>query len=93
MPHKLIIKPEAEIELIEALEWHDNQLKDLGSRLFQEFNNTFDAIASNPENFQKKYRNIRIKYTYKFNYGVHYIIDDYTVYVIAILHTSRKPKK
>lgn len=93
MPHKFIINPEAEVELVEALAWYDEQLKGLGNRLFQEFNNTFDEIASNPENFQKKYRNMRIRYTYKFNYGIHYIIEEDTVYVLAILHTSRKPKK
>lgn len=93
MPHKLIIKPEAELELIEALEWYDEQLKGLVRRLFQEFNDTFNEIASNPENFQRKYRNIRIRYTYKFNSGVHYIIENNAVYVLAIWHTSRNPKK
>ncbi|MDO5968667.1 type II toxin-antitoxin system RelE/ParE family toxin [Flavivirga aquimarina] len=93
MPHKLIIKPEAELELVEVLEWYEEQLAGLGSRLFQEFNEVFDEITTNPEYFQKKYRNIRIRYTYKFNYGVHYTVEKDTVYVHAILHTSRKPRK
>tara|TARA_R110000868_G_scaffold70445_6_gene206965 strand:+ start:212 stop:493 length:282 start_codon:yes stop_codon:yes gene_type:complete len=93
MPHELIIKPEAELELVEALEWHEEQLARLGNRLFQEFNDIFNEIASNPEYFQKKYGNIRIRYTYKFNYGVHYIIEKDTVFILAILHTSRKPRK
>ena len=62
MPHELIIKPEAELELVEALEWHEKQLKGLGIRLFQEFNAVFDEIVTNPEYFQKKYGNIRIRY-------------------------------
>lgn len=93
MPHKLVIKPEAELELVDALDWYDEQVPGLGNRLFQEFNVLFDEIIANPEHFQKKYRNIRIRYTYKFNYGVHYIIEKDTVYVLAILHTSRKPRK
>jgi len=93
MPHKLIVKPEAELELIEAIEWHEEQFTGLGSRLFQEFNEVFNEIATNPEYYQKKYRNVRIRYTYKFNYGVHYTVEKETVYVHAILHTSRKPKK
>jgi hypothetical protein len=93
MPHRLIIKLEAELELVEALEWYEEQLTGLGSKLFQELNEVFDEIALNPNHFQKKYRNIRIRYTYKFKYGVHYTVEGDIIYVHAILHTSRKPRK
>ena len=61
MPHKLIIKPKAELELIEALEWYETQKNGLGTRLYKEINSIFEAIALNPEHFQKKYKNIRIR--------------------------------
>lgn len=74
MPLKLVVKPEAELELVEALEWYEEQLAGLGSKLYQEFNIVFEEIQHNPEYFQKKYRNVRIRYTQKFNYGVHYTV-------------------
>jgi len=81
------------LKLIQALEWYEEQFKGLGNRLFQEISIIFDEIADNPEHFQKKYRDIRIRYTYKFNYGVHYTVEKHTVYIHAILHNSRKPRE
>jgi hypothetical protein len=36
MAHNLIVKPEAEFELVEAIEWYEEQLPGLGRKLFQE---------------------------------------------------------
>jgi len=92
MPHKLIIKPEADIELFEALEWYEKQQKGLGSRLYKEFSEIFEDITMYPEHFQKKYRDFRIRYTKKFSYGIHYTFENDVIYVHAILHTSRKSR-
>ena len=93
MAHNLIVKPEAEFELVEAIEWYEEQLPGLGRKLFQEFSEVFDEIAENPKHFQRKYSNFRIRYLNRFNYGVHYTIEEDTVSVHAILHTRRKARK
>ncbi|MFD2726213.1 type II toxin-antitoxin system RelE/ParE family toxin [Hyunsoonleella rubra] len=93
MPHKLIIKPEAEIELIEALEWYEKKQTGLGRKLYLEFDTIFEDIATRPEHFQKRYRDIRVRFTRTFNFGIHYTFENDTMFVHAIWHTSRKPLK
>jgi len=91
--YNLIVKPEAEAELTEALEWYSNRHKTgLEVELYNEISKVLEYIALYPEHFQKKYRNIRIRFTEKFKYGIHYIVEENTIFVLAILHTSRKPR-
>ncbi len=93
MAYKLFIKPKAEAEMIEAIEWYLNKDPNLGRRFAEVIKNSLHQIQEDPEHFQKKYRNIRINYTKIFSYGIHYIIEKKTIFVLAILHTSRKPRE
>ncbi len=49
-------------------------------------------IARNPELFQKKYKNIKIRFISRFSYGIHYLLNENTVINIGVFHTSRTPK-
>ena len=92
MAFSIIVKPEAEQELIEALEWYEGKQPELEAELFNEISNVLDYIVIYPEHFQKRYRNIRIRFTKRFKYGIHYTIEENTIFVHAILHTSREPR-
>lgn len=92
MPYKIIIKPEAEQEFREALFWYNTQKPDLESKLFIEISEVLDDISKYPEHFQKRYKSIRIRFTKKFKYGIHYTFEVNVIYVHAIYHTSRIPK-
>ncbi len=91
MGYNLIIKPGAELDITEALEWYEENTE-LSPELLNEIDEVLIRIESDPNNFQKRYKEIRIVFTDRFRYGVHYTIEDKTVYVQAVLHTSRKPK-
>ncbi len=93
MEYKLIVKPEAERDLMEALEWYEEQRTGLELELYRKVSEVLDDITKNPEYYQERYREVRIRFTRKFKYGVHYTIEGDIVYVHAILHTSRKPRK
>jgi plasmid stabilization system protein ParE len=51
-----------------------------------------DAILRNPEAFQKKYKDIKIRFISRFPYGIHYRYKENQIIVIAVFHTSRSPK-
>jgi len=91
MAYKLVIKPDAEKELREALVWYDLQRDGLGSELYYEILEIMEKIKSNPNHFQKRYKDFRISFTKRFKYGVHYTVEGEVVYVHAILHTSKRP--
>ena len=42
--------------------------------------------------FQKKYKDIKIRFISRFPYGIHYTYNDNKIIVIAVFHTSRSPK-
>ena len=52
-----------------------------------------DIIANKPELFQEKYRKTRVRYLKKFPFGIHYKIEGGRIVVLAVLHTSRNPKR
>ena len=49
-------------------------------------------ISRNPDSFQKKHKEIRILFISRFPYGIHYVVRNSEIIVIAVFHTSRSPK-
>jgi len=93
MVYKLIIKTGAELDLNEALKWYEEQKIGLASELYTEIDLAIKRIEEAPELFQIRYRNVRIVFTERFPYGVHYTIEDDKVFVHAIMKTSKKSLK
>ena len=75
MAFKIIIKPEAEQELNEALDWYNSKKDNLGTELFIEISKTIDSIQKKPNSFQKRYKDFRITFTKRFQYGIHYTLE------------------
>ncbi len=92
MALKLIIKPAAEDEILEAIQWYDQQREGLSLELLQSIDDVLERIKKNPEYFQERYREIRIVFTKRFPYGIHYTVEKDTIHVHAVLHTKRKPR-
>ena len=51
-----------------------------------------DEVLRNPEAFQKRYKNIKIRFISRFPYGIHYVLIENEITVIGVFHTSRSPK-
>lgn len=92
MAYNVIIKPEAYLDIDEAMEWYQKQPTGLEIELYHEIFDAIDYISQYPKHFQKKYKTFRIKYTDKFRYGIHYTIEKNTVFIHAVLHTAREPR-
>jgi len=88
---KLIIKPLAEIDAKEAMLWYNDKLEGLGREFLLSLDAKINAIQRNPKQFPIKYKNIRRALIDRFPYGIFYIIENETVYIIAIIHTKRNP--
>ena len=93
MAHKVIIKPGAELDIIEAVEWYEEGKVGLSLDFLEQLDKELDRISKNPEHFQKRYRNIKIVFTKRFPYGIHYTLENDILYVHAVLHMKRKPRK
>lgn len=91
MGYNLIVKPQAEIDLDEALEWYHDQNENLSLKFISAIEKALEKIQSNPENYQKRYNEIRIIFTKTFPYGIYYTIEENTIFVHAILHHKQNP--
>lgn len=83
---------EALFDIEAAVLWHEEQRTGLSYDFELCLEAGIDAILRNPEAFQKKYKDIKIRFISRFPYGIHYTYNDNKIIVIAVFHTSRSPK-
>ncbi len=91
MIRKLIIRPEAEVEITEAHEWYQSRVEGLGSEFLSVLDAVFQSIVNNPKQYQIVYKNIRRALTKKFPYEVFYIEQTQQITVLAVFHAKRNP--
>lgn len=77
-----------------AFRWYENKQPGLGGDLLVELESLIERIQNNPQRYPIVYRNMRRLLFRKFSaYGVIYEIQDDTVFVTAIVHSSQDPGK
>lgn len=92
MEFEVIVKTPAEQDITDTLEWYIEQAEHLSVEWLADFELNLKFIAQNPQLFQKRYGQIRIVFLEKFPYGIYYTVQEKTIFVQAVLHTSRNPK-
>lgn len=90
--NSLIIRPGAEIDIIQAHDWYNLQLSGLGKKFVEEIDKAFERILSNPELYPKSYKNLRKAVVRKFPFCVFYSVVKNNVLVFAVFHAKRNPK-
>ena len=89
---RLIIRPEAEDELLEAIDWYEARSPGLGSEFLRCVDACFQRILRNPEMYPVVHRDSRMGLVRRFPYLVIYRLADDAVYVVAVFHSKRDPK-
>ncbi len=92
MIFKLIIKPRAELDTIEAVIWYNTMRDGLGNEFLLTLDAKLNEIIRNPFQYPVFYKSIHRGFTERFPYGVYFTVDGNEVYIHAIVHTSRNPK-
>jgi plasmid stabilization system protein ParE len=95
MPYRITFHPEASKEFKEALHWYEKELSGLGFRFQESIENQLNNIVDNPLLYPKKSGNHREAIVETFPYLIVYklLAQDNIIFVSAIFHTSRNPKK
>jgi plasmid stabilization system protein ParE len=93
MIFSLVIRPEAEQDLNEAYRWYDQQLDGLGREFIICIDAALSVIQRTPKIFPKIHKDIRRALIRRFPYGIFYILAQDKVIVLALLHTSRDPRR
>ncbi len=92
MNYKLIVKRSAEHDITEAADWYYTQGTHLTRQFLKEIDEAIKLLQDNPEQYQKRYNEVRVLFTKNFPFGVYYTIENKLVFVHAVLHTKRDPK-
>jgi len=90
--HKVIVQPEAQEE-VNAIRIYQNSIDPMrGQRFIEAFEACLEQLSANPS-FQKRKGNYRHLMLRKLPYRVAFEVEEGTVYVYQVRHTSRKPSK
>lgn len=89
MSFHIKLSDESRLDLREANNYYLAVSKNLNTKFNLKISDAIERLAINPENFQKRYRNIKIIFTKTFPFAIHYIVDGNTVYIQRIIHQKR----
>ncbi|MEP6927090.1 MAG: type II toxin-antitoxin system RelE/ParE family toxin [Ginsengibacter sp.] len=86
------ILPAARDELREARKWYASQnVKGLSNRFSLVVKDAILQILKNPGAYTMRYKNVRIAHTATFPYAIHFLTQDNTITIIAIIYDRRNP--
>lgn len=88
----LQIRVLAKNDIQEIVDYYDRLAPKITDKFLDDLYADLELLQGNPNLFQLKYCETRVRYMKKFPFGVHYMVKEDTVIVLAVLHTSRNPK-
>ena len=91
MTYSLIVEPAAEQDLHQAYRWYQKQRKGLGDEFLLEFDSSLSKICENPFANLIIYKNVHRFLIRRFPYGIFYIVEGESIFIIAIQHKRRDP--
>lgn len=89
MDFNIVVRSDVWIDVESAIDWYEHEVRGLGQRFFNNFEQAKIKIVSNPHyySFITKYvRRCPIK---KFPYSILYTVEDDTIYLLAVIHRRR----
>jgi len=93
MKWKVVARPEAENDVLEAANWYNSQRPGLGDEFVEEILAVFDALEVNPLLHCRRHptKNIRWRYPERFPYRVIYEVaeEENLVVIAAVIHAAR----
>lgn len=94
MAYEIIISPSAGLDIIEAIDWYNEQQPNLGFRFYKYLQTALNSIKENPSGFAVRYKTIRTAIVNKFPYMIHYTVDQQTdtISVLAVICMYRNPE-
>jgi len=89
---RILFRPEAEDELIDAIDWYEVRSPGLGSELLRCFDACLERVIRQPESYPVLHRETRMALVRRFPYLILYRITDEGISVIGVFHAKRDPK-
>jgi hypothetical protein len=88
---KFTFHPEASLELINSVNYYEEQQQKLGLIFLEEIYSSIQRIIEFPSSFPVYSKNTRKCITSKFPFAVIFQIRKEEIFIVAITHLARKP--
>jgi hypothetical protein len=89
---RLVVRPQAAAELLEAQQWFDEQRTGLGLECGLEVDLIISEVLTRPESFPRVHGEMRRAIVHRFPYGVFFRIVADAIVVLGIIHGHRDPE-
>jgi toxin ParE1/3/4 len=89
--YRLILQPEAEVDLESAFVWYESKREGVGERFIHAVERAFEQILRAPTAPPVTYRGCRQFAVHRFPYVIHYLVSGECVSIAAVLHARRDP--
>src|SRR5260370_15865731 len=93
MPARLVIAPEAELDITEAYIWYESRRAGLGEEFLSSVDACIERIRREPMIYSIVHEAYRRALIRRFPYAIFFEYAEAIVTVYAVFHTSRDPKK
>ena len=93
MAYQLTVSDRAALEIGEAYEWYQEQHPGIGFEFLEALDVQFQAISQSPQLYAQTQRGVRRALLRRFPYGVFYASKGEIISVLALLRTSRSPRR
>ena|SRR5438128_2626449 len=89
---RLDVRPEAELDALEAASWYDGEREGLGTEFLVALRATFARVEAGPLRFPLVFREFRRAILHRFPFGVFFIVEAERATVVAVTHLHRDPR-
>jgi plasmid stabilization system protein ParE len=89
----VVVRPQAEAELLAARDWYDTQRAGLGQEFVDEVGKTMQAVATRPLSFPKVHGEMRRAILRRFPYGVFFRTTTDEIVILGVIHGRRHPRQ
>ena len=86
---RLIVRPEAEADLLQAFSWYEDQQPGLGRAFMDEVSRCLDSIEQRPLSFVVVEAPSRRAMTRRFPYSLFFVVGDEAISIVAAFHMAR----
>ena len=81
----------AKKELIDAVDWYENERKGRGAKFFVAYLKTINIVLTNPYAFSIDFDEVRKAYIPKFPYTIFYEVVGQEIFIYSVFHQKREP--
>ena len=93
MHRRIILLPEAEVDLREGYWWYENQDFGLGDEFLRCVEAAFSRISDNPLHYPVRFDDFRRILVRRFPFAIYFDFNEHSVFVHYVFHCSQHPRR